>query len=162
MKRFWAYFFGVCIISIIVCFIICTIKYGTKELTVYLRDGNSFASNWGYTMSQSGILVESDQQVLHMLGGDYRYWEFESIGVGEVTINYLAQYELEIVEEKCFSVTYYVDEDGTITELSSSNKPEGYDSIPNNPFIVFALRASNLLFVVITKMAIFLIELWYA
>ena len=90
MKRFWAYFFGVCIISIIVCFIICTIKYGTKELTVYLRDGNSFASNWGYTMSQSGILVESDQQVLHILGGDYRYWEFESIGVGEVTINYLA------------------------------------------------------------------------
>ena len=87
----------------------------SKGLTFYLPRSNSFASNWVYEMSEQDILKEREHQYLYALvGGDYQYWEFEAVGEGEVTIEYTAQYQLEVVEEKCFSVTYYVDEDGTI------------------------------------------------
>ena len=101
--------------------IVAGIFYLTKKaedengLSFYLPRSNSFASNWVYEMSEQDILKEREHQYLYALvGGDYQYWEFEAVGEGEVTIEYTAQYQLEVVEEKCFSVTYYVDEDGTI------------------------------------------------
>lgn len=148
------------VVFIFVCFAACTIKYGSKKKTVYLKDGSSFASNWVYEMSEQDILKEREHQYLYALvGGDYQYWEFEAVGEGEVTIEYTAQYQLEVVEEKCFSVTYYVDEDGTITEISSHNKPTEYDDIPNNPLKVFAIRVGDFLFKIIMSIVIFFLEL---
>ena len=153
----------VCTILIIVCFVIsfviCTLRYSSREMTVYLNEAQLFGSNWVYEMNEQGILQECDEQVLDLLGGSYHYWEFEAVGEGEVTIEYTAQYQLEVVEEKCFSVTYYVDEDGTITELSSYNKPAVYDDIPNNPLKVFAIRVGDFLFKIIMSIVIFFLEL---
>ncbi len=153
----------VCTILIIVCFVIsfviCTLRYSSREITVYLNEAQLSGSNWVYEMNEQGILQECDEQVLHLLGGNYRYWEFEAVGEGEVTIEYTAQYQLEVVEEKCFSVTYYVDENGTITEISSHNKPTEYDDIPNNPLKVFAIRVGDFLFKIIMSIVIFFLEL---
>ena len=129
-------------------------------MTVYLKDGNSYASNWTYNMSVEGVLAECDHQVLYAYAGDYQYWEFEAVGVGEVTIHYTAKYETEVLEEKCFSVTYYVSEDGNITELSDNNKPPAYDKIPNNPFKVFAIRAGHGLFVFLMRILLFIMQLF--
>ena len=40
-----------------------------------------------------------------------------------MTIYFIVKYETQVVEEDCFSITYYVDENGNITEVSSENKP---------------------------------------
>ena len=69
-------------ICLIVCFAVCTMKYSTKKMTVYLKDGNSYASNWTYDMSVEGVLAECNHQVLYAYAGDYQYWEFEAVGVG--------------------------------------------------------------------------------
>jgi len=95
----------------------------SKALTFYLPESGSYASNWNYTMSEEGIIEEIARRYYDFLFCDYDYFEFEPKQSGEVTVYFIAQYETQVVEEDCFSITYYVDENGNITEVSSDNKP---------------------------------------
>lgn len=94
-------------------------------LTFYLPRSSSFSSNWCYDVSNENILREGENEVYdYFFFRQYDYYELTPIASGEVTIYFIAQYETEVVEEKCFSITYYVDENYNITEISSDNKPE--------------------------------------
>ena len=95
----------------------------SKALTFYLPRSRSFASMWNYTMSEEGIIEQSAQRSYDFLSCKYDYFEFEPVQSGEVTIYFIARYETEVVEENCFSITYYVDENGNVTEVSNENKP---------------------------------------
>lgn len=102
------------------------LNVGVNEniVTFYLARSNSYASNWTYKMSNNTVLEEEEAGILDYIKVDYDYWKFRPIEKGEVTIYFTAHYELAVVEEDCFSITYYVDESGTVTEISSDNKPE--------------------------------------
>lgn len=93
-----------------------------KELTFCLHRTDGL-SNWSYELSNDSVLKETENTRYIYLGHAYDDWKFEPIGSGEVTIYFTAQYETEIVEEDCFSITYYVDENYRVTEISSENKP---------------------------------------
>ena len=122
------------IIILVLCFITvvliaCVVTKKTEEskgITFYLSRSTMPASNWTYELSNNNVLKEVDDSIYDCFYDRYDYWEFRPIaGVnGEVTIYFIAQHHLEIVEEDCFSITYYVDENGTVTEISSDNKPE--------------------------------------
>ncbi len=102
-------------------------RYQKEDKTVlkyYLSRSNSFASNWNYELSDNSILTETDAGHFDYLHCEYEYWKFEPIESGEVTIYFIAQYQTEEVTEDSFSITYYVDENYQITEISSNNKPE--------------------------------------
>lgn len=98
----------------------------SKGLTFYLPRSNSFASSWSYELSDSDVLVEVDQNVYDYMNYRFDYWEFRPIAgaSGEVTVYFISYYQTEIMEENCFSITYYVDEKQCITEISSENKPD--------------------------------------
>ena len=113
-------------ISLIICGIIvlyCSNMPKENTLTYCLQriDGNS---NWQYELSNNSLLEEKDCKTYDYLGHSYNYWVFEPIGNGEVTIYFNDKECGTIIEEFSFSITYYIDESGTITELSSDNKPE--------------------------------------
>ena len=116
-----------CMITIVL--IACVVTKKTEEskgITFYLPAGDSFASDWIYELSNNNVLVEVEWDIYNCFYDRYDYWEFQPIAgtSGEVTIHFIARYELLTVEEDCFSITYYVDENGTVTEISSDNKPE--------------------------------------
>ncbi|MBQ7765453.1 MAG: hypothetical protein IJ397_01265 [Lachnospiraceae bacterium] len=98
----------------------------SKCITFYLLEGGSFSSGWTYELTTDNVLVEVDKEIYDCFYDRYDYWEFQPIvgTSGEVTIHFIARYELLTVEEDCFSITYYVDENGNITEISSENKPD--------------------------------------
>lgn len=99
----------------------------SKGLTFYLPRSNSFASSWSYELSDSDVLVEVDQNVYDYMNYRFDYWEFRPIIGAQnkvITIYFTSHYQTEIVEENCFSITYYVDENQGITEMSSENKPD--------------------------------------
>ena len=96
----------------------------SKGLTFYLPRSTSFASNWNYEISDKSIIKETASEIFDSWYYKYDYLEFETEQSGEVTIYFIAQYETQVVEENCFSITYYVDENGNITEISSENKPD--------------------------------------
>lgn len=95
-----------------------------KDLTFYLPRSSSYASNWNYEISDKSIIKETASEIFDSWYYKYDYLEFETEQSGEVTIYFIAQYETQVVEENCFSITYYVDENGNITEISSENKPD--------------------------------------
>ena len=97
----------------------------SKGLIFYLPRSNSPASNWLCEVSNENVLQEiEDETYDYFIFYQYDYFEFKAIESGEVTIFFEAQCATEIVEEECFSITYYVDENYNITEISSENKPE--------------------------------------
>ena len=122
------------IIVMVLCLIVAMLTIYTitkwvekeKGLTFYLLEGGSFSSGWTYELTTDNVLVEVDKEIYDCFYDRYDYWEFQPIvgTSGEVTIHFIARYELLTVEEDCFSITYYVDENGTVTEISSDNKPE--------------------------------------
>ena len=116
-----------CLVAIVlIACVVTKIIEMNKGLTFYLLDGGSFSSSWTYELTTDNVLVEVDQEIYDCFYDRYDYWEFRPIaGVsGEVTIHFIARYQLLTVEEDCFSITYYVDETGNITEISSENKPD--------------------------------------
>ena len=94
-----------------------------NSIEFYLPCSASYASNWDYDISNTGIIKEADRDCYGYILMDYDYFKFEAKQSGEVTIYFIARYETEVVEENCFSITYYVDENGNVTEVSSENKP---------------------------------------
>ena len=130
MKRKRKKIFIVLLAIVIPLIIVVGIYYLTKKaedengLSFYLPRSNSFASNWNYELSDNSILTETDAGHFDYLHCEYEYWKFEPIESGEVTIYFIAQYQTEEVTEDSFSITYYVDENYQITEISSNNKPE--------------------------------------
>ncbi len=103
-----------------------SLRVETDENTLifYLAKSNSYGSDWSYEMSSDNVLKEKESDILNYVYGEFNYWKFEPIGEGEVTICFTAYYELEVLQESCFTVTYYVDENLNITEISNENKPE--------------------------------------
>lgn len=124
-----------CLITVILtvyAIIKCTEE--KKGLTFYLLEEGRFASGWMYELSNDNVLEEVDMDVYDCFYDRYNYWEFrpKAGASGEVTIYFIAQCKTVIVEEDCFSITYYVDENGNVTEISSENKPDKvnyYDDI---------------------------------
>ncbi len=104
----------------------------SKGITFYLAEGDSYDSGWSYELSDDSILAEVDFAVYDDFQNRYLYWEFLPIAGagGEVTIYFTSYQKTMIAEEECFSVTYYVDANYGITEISSENKPEkiNYDA----------------------------------
>ena len=98
----------------------------SKGITFYLINGDSYDSGWSYELSDDSILAEVDSAVYDDFQNRYLYWEFLPIAGagGEVTIYFTSYQKTMIAEEECFSVTYYVDANHGITEISSENKPE--------------------------------------
>ena len=98
----------------------------SKGLTFYLPRSNSFASSWSYELSNNDVLEEVERDAYDYLHLRFDYWEFRPIAgaSGEVTVYFISYYQTEIMEENCFSITYYVDENQCITEISSENKPD--------------------------------------
>lgn len=110
------------IISIILVCYRCN-KPKENALTFYLHRTDGLSS-WSYELSAHNVLKETEYIKYDYLGHTYDYWKFEPIGSGEVTIFFVDQYQSEVTEENCFSITYYVDTSGNIKEISSENKPE--------------------------------------
>lgn len=114
------------IIALVVCGIIIIYRSNLPKenaLTFCLPriDGNS---HWDYELSNSNILMMTESERYFNIGCTYHYWVFEPIESGEVTIYFQDKCMAQIVEEYSFSITYYIDEDGNIEEISSNNKPE--------------------------------------
>ena len=128
-----------------------------NTLTFCLRrtDGVSY---WYYELSNDSILkLTEDKCYINMIGGDYDYWEFEPIGSGEVTIYFIDKEMALVTEENCFSITYYIDETGTITEVSSENKPDTVNF--NNNIIGFIwIKAVDLITRYLIKILSFVID----
>ena len=95
----------------------------SKSIEFYLPCSASYASNWNYHISNTDIIREVDRDCYGYILMDYDYFKFEAKQSGEVTIYFIVKYETQVVEEDCFSITYYVDENGDFTEVSSENKP---------------------------------------
>lgn len=113
------------IIALAICGIIIVYRSNLPKenaLTFCLQDvdGNS---NWDYEFSNNILKVTEDSYYLNVFHS-YEYWVFEPIGSGEVTIYFQDKCMAQIVEEYSFSITYYIDEEGNIEEVSSDNKPE--------------------------------------
>ena len=127
----------------------------SKCITFYLLDGGSFSSSWTYELTTDNVLVEVDQEIYDCFYDRYDYWEFQPIvgTSGEVTIHFIARYELLTVEEDCFSITYYVDENGTVTEISSDNKPEKINFDDNIVGLVWLKTVDTLTNYIIEKIS---------
>lgn len=142
-KIFFLIFVFVIIIMLVAIgysFINNQINYLKKEesgMTFYLPRSNSFASNWNYKMSNTNVLREVEEDIFCYVGCDFDYWKFEPVGTGEVTIYFTAQYQTEMVEEDCFSITYYVDAERNVTEISSENRPENVNFKGNEGYLLF-------------------------
>ncbi len=104
----------------------------SKGLTFYLAEGNNSVSYWEYELSNDDVLAEVDHGIYYYVLLRFEYLEFRPIegASGMVTIYFTPKsqseigYHSEIVEEDCFSITYYVDENQSVTEISSENKPD--------------------------------------
>ena len=132
----------------------------SKALTFYLPRSSSFASNWNYQMSDQGIIKETASETFALLHGEYDYFEFEAEQSGEVTIYFIAQYETQVVEEDCFSITYYVNENGNITEVSGENKPEKIN-FDDDTMGLLKLKAYNLCVEYVITRIFILSKLYY-
>lgn len=130
-KKFIIIIFAILVLILLIAGTLITIYQVNKSaeenkgLTFYLPRSNTFSSNWSYEISDDNILLETDHDIYDYLCIRYDYWEFRPRygSSGEVTIYFYAQYQTRIVEENCFSITYYVDENSYITEVSNENKP---------------------------------------
>ncbi len=118
------------IITLIIALVICGIviiyrsnlpKENALTFCLPRIDGNS---HWDYELSNSNILMLTESKRYSNIGCTYHYWVFEPIGSGEVTIYFQDKCMAQIVEEYSFSITYYIDKEGNIEEVSSDNKPE--------------------------------------
>ena len=110
--------------SVLITVYIVTKKHeDNNSIEFYLPCSASYASNWNYHISNTDIIKEADRDCYGYILMDYDYFKFEAKQSGEVTIYFIVKYETQVVEEDCFSITYYVDENGDFTEVSSENKP---------------------------------------
>ncbi|MBQ7765989.1 MAG: protease inhibitor I42 family protein [Lachnospiraceae bacterium] len=131
-----------------------------KSLTFYLPRSTSYASNWNYELSDSGILKEVESRRYRSVSKYYDYWMFEPINSGEVTIYFIAQYQTEEVKEDSFSITYYVNEDYQITEITSNNKLEKIN-FDDDTLGLLMLKFSDFCFIHISNLFVIIVDLFY-
>lgn len=90
-------------------------------LVISQNANGSSGEYWEYECSCEGVLTEisyeETRNPLNLGPGYSQQWTFAAEAAGEVTI-YWTAYEsgTDISEDKCYSVTYIVDEDMHITE----------------------------------------------
>lgn len=125
-----------------------------NTLTFCLRRTDG-VSHWYYELSSTDILKETDCEKYYNIGSNYSYWEFSPIegASGEVTVYFIDKEMALVTEENCFSITYYVDENGTITELSSDNKPE-IINYNDNIIKLIKIRFYNIVYCYFVKLVI--------
>ena len=154
--------FCLLITAVLSVYIVAKKSEDSKYLTVYLPRSQMPSSNWSYEFSNNSILMEVDEESYDYFMHRYDYWEFSPIaGVsGEVTIYFIAQYHTEIVEEDCFSITYYVDDSGKATEISSDNKPATVN-FDNNIIGLIWLKAVDLVTYYLFEILSFVIDSRY-
>ncbi len=114
------------IIALVVCGIIIIYRSNLPKenaLTFCLQNVNG-NSNWAYEFSNNSILKVTEDSRYMNIFHIYEYWVFEPTESGEVTIFFNCKERGWVVEEYSFSITYYIDGDGNIEEISSDNKPE--------------------------------------
>lgn len=96
---------------------------GSSKLRVRNVYHTSPGEYWEYSMSPEHILRETDKYERYITIGCgsivAAYWEFEAVGQGEVTIDWIMASGGDNIQTS-YSVTYFVDENGKITEKSDS------------------------------------------
>lgn len=90
-------------------------------LVVSQNANGSSGEHWEYALSCEGVLTEVSYETtrnpLNFGPGYSQEWTFKSASAGEVTIHWTAyESDTDIVEDKCYSATYIVDEYMNITE----------------------------------------------
>ncbi len=114
------------IIALVICGIIIVYRSNLPKenaLTFCLQNVRA-NSHWDYEFSNNSVLKVTEDSRYMNIFHIYEYWVFEPIESGEVTIFFNYKEHGWVVEEYSFSITYYIDEDGNIEEISSDNKPE--------------------------------------
>lgn len=79
--------------------------------------------DWHYELSEEGVLIE-ERKYSRFGFSMYTYHEFVAGKAGDVTISWTASEYGDVVEEKCFQVTYSVDDEGNIIKTASENEPQ--------------------------------------
>lgn len=131
-------------ILVIGVFIVCNNKHSKNELTFYLSYESSYDTGWSYRLSEENIIQEIENDDYDMLwGDDIRYWMFEPVNPGIVTIYFDFRYESVVVEEKCFSITYCVDEDNNITKDSNESIQNDNVEFIKEPMELFWVKCNN-------------------
>ena len=151
----------VIVILLVICGIITIYRLNTPKenaLTFCLPDidGNS---HWDYELSNSSILKVTEDKRYMNIEYIYNYWVFEPIGSGEVTIFFYDKKFGEIIEEHSFSITYYIEEDGNIEEVSGNNKPE-MTNIKDDMTGYIGIKVHDFIYCTIVKFVFGVIEIF--
>lgn len=81
----------------------------TRLFITQFANGSS-GEFWTYELSTDTVIKEIEYA--GNIFGSGQEWTFEQIGVGEVTIRWIAHEGLRYNERQSYSITYYFDEDG--------------------------------------------------